>query len=181
MHLDLGGGLTMRVLVVEDAPLLVEATQAESDPALWGPRPDGPYSTHDARMALSAWDPGAGAQISIGILKGTQLIGAVGLIPDTSASVELAYWIRPEDRGQGIATRAVRASTLWAHAHLGVGRVWLEIEPTNEPSLRLAQRAGYHFEQRLPRHCRDWSCEDSQLDSWHDCLIWAHLMHPAAG
>jgi RimJ/RimL family protein N-acetyltransferase len=59
-------------------------------------------------------------------------------------------------------------------------RVWLEIEPGNEPSLRLAQRAGYHFEQRLSQHCRDWSSEDAEQDSWHDCLIWAHVSDQAS-
>jgi hypothetical protein len=58
-------------------------------------------------------------------------------------------------------------------AGLGGGR-GLEIRPGNEPSLRVAQRAGYHFERRLSRHCRDWSCEDAEHDSWHNCLIWTH-------
>ena len=50
-----------------------------------------------------------------------------------------------------------------------------DAEPGNEPSLRLARHAGYRFEQRLHRHCRDWSCEDAEHDSWHDCLIWTHV------
>jgi RimJ/RimL family protein N-acetyltransferase len=102
------------------------------------------------------------------------LVGAVGLMPDGAGSIELAYWIRPEQRGRGIASRAVRASTLWAHRSLATSRIWLEIDPGNEPSLRVARRAGYHFEQRLPEHCRDWSREDAERDSWHDCLIWVH-------
>jgi hypothetical protein len=56
----------------------------------------------------------------------------------------------------------------------GIPRIWLEINPGNEPSLRVARRAGYRFEQRLPRHCRDWACEDADKDSWHDCFIWTH-------
>jgi hypothetical protein len=32
-------------------------------------------------------------------------------------------------------------------------------------SLRLAQRAGYHFEQRLSQHCRNWVHEDAEHDS----------------
>jgi len=97
------------------------------------------------------------------------------MMPDGPGSIELAYWMRPEDRGRGIASRAVRATTLWAHRNLAVSRIWLEIRPGNGPSLRVAERAGYHFEQRLPRHCREWSSEDAERDSWHDCLIWGHL------
>jgi len=102
-------------------------------------------------------------------------------MPDRAGSTELAYWIRPEQRGRGIASRAVQAATLWTHRSLAIPRIWLEIRPGNEPSLRVAQRAGYQFEQRLPRHCRDWACEDAEHDSWHDCLIWAHDSDQAPG
>jgi RimJ/RimL family protein N-acetyltransferase len=164
----------MRALVGEDAALLVEATSGESAPSLWGPCPAGPYSLHDGQAALSAWDPAAGGQFSIGILRGHRLLGAVGVMPDRPGSTELAYWIRPQDRGRGIASRAVRATTVWVHRNLAIPRIWLEIRPGNEPSLRLARHAGYQFERRLSRHCRDWSSEDAEHDSWHDCLIWAH-------
>ena len=97
--LDLGHGLHMRVLVTDDAALLAEATSEEQDPALWGPRPAGPYSLRDAQAALSAWDRAAGGQFSIGILRGRQLVGAVGLMPDRPGSAELAYWVRPGQRG----------------------------------------------------------------------------------
>jgi RimJ/RimL family protein N-acetyltransferase len=175
LDLSLGDGLRMRILVEDDAALLVEATSGESAPSLWGPRPLGPYSLHDGQAALSAWDPAAGGQFSVGILHGQQLLGAVGLMPDRPGSMELAYWVRPEQRGRGIATRTVQATTLWAHRDLAIPRIWLEINPDNEPSLRLAERAGYHFEQRLPRHCREWVSEDAEQDSWHDCLIWTHV------
>lgn len=183
LNLSLGDDLSMRVLVRDDAAVLVEATSGESAPSLWGPRPLGPYSLHDAQTALSAWDPDAGGQFSIGILHGQRLLGAVGLMPDRPGSMEMAYWTRPEERGRGIATSAVAAATTWAHRSLAIPRIWLEIRPGNEPSLRLAERAGYHFEQRLPRHCRDWSDQDAEHDSWHDCLIWAHLsdQSPATG
>ncbi len=173
VDLDLGDDLRMRALVQDDAALLAEATSGELAPSLWGPRPAGPYSLRDAQAALAAWDPGAGGQFSVGIFHGRRLLGAVGLMPDRPGSVELAYWMRPEDRGRGIGSRAVHAATAWAHRALDVPRIWLEIDPGNELSLRLAQHVGYLFEQRLSRHCRDWSSEDAGEDSRHDCLIWA--------
>ena len=91
--------------------MLVDATSRESAAALWGPRPAEAYSLHDAQAALLAWDPAAGGQFSVGILRDQQLVGAVGLMPDHSGSIELAYWIRPEQRGRGIASRAVSATT----------------------------------------------------------------------
>ncbi|RSM60057.1 GNAT family N-acetyltransferase [Kibdelosporangium aridum] len=171
VDLNLGAGLDARVLTVDDAPLLVEATIGETGRSLWGARPVGPYTLTDAQQALSQWEHG---QFSIGILREGHLLGAVGLMPDEQASIELAYWIRPEQRGRGIGSRAVRAATLWTHQTLRVPRIWLEINPGNEPSLRLARQVGYRFEQRLARHCRDWSAEDPELDTWHDCLIWIY-------
>jgi RimJ/RimL family protein N-acetyltransferase len=174
VDLDLGDDLRLRPLAVGDAALLAEATSGEKSPSLWGAYPAGPYSLRDAQAALAAWDPDAGGHFCLGILRGPRLVGAVGLMPDSPGSVELAYWVRPEERGKGLASRAVAAATAWAHRELAAPRVWLEIEPGNHPSLRVAQRAGYRFEQRIPQHCRDWAREDAGQDSWHDCLIWIH-------
>src|SRR5215472_18214808 len=115
VDLDLGDTMRLRALTAGDAYLLAEATSGEPGAALWGPRPAGPYSLPDARAALAAWDPAAGGQFSLGVLDGQQLLGAVGLMPDQPGSAELAYWIRPGQRGRGIASRAVQAVTLWAH------------------------------------------------------------------
>jgi len=174
VDLDLGDALRLRALAAGDAALLAEATSGETAPSLWGAHPAGPYSLADAQAALGAWNPAAGGQFSLGILRGQRLVGAVGLMPDSPGNIELAYWVRPEERGKGVASRAVAAATRWAHRELAVPRIWLEIEPGNEPSLRLAQRAGYRFEQRMSQHCRDWAYEDADRDPWHDCLIWVH-------
>jgi len=177
MDQDLGG-LRLRTLTFQDqdVALLVEATQGESAPALWGPRPAGPYSLEAARAALRAWDPRRGEQVSFGVLDGPRLVAALGLMPDDpdSNSAELAYWVRPEDRRRGIAVRGVQALTAWAHTTAGFSRIWLEIDPANLPSQQVARRAGYRLEQRLPRHCRAWRSDDPAQDTWHDCLIWVH-------
>lgn len=173
VDLDLGD-LRLRTLTGGDAALLVEATRVEPGRALWGPHPSGPYSLEDARAAMRAWDPGRHGQVSVGVFEGERLVAALGLMPDGPRSAELAYWVRPERRRRGIAPRAVRALTNWAHTAGGLGRVWLEIDPGNAPSLAVAERAGYRFEARMPDHCRAWTSDDPERDSWHDCLIWAH-------
>jgi RimJ/RimL family protein N-acetyltransferase len=172
--LDLGTGLRLRTLTTEDVDLVVEATRAETAPALWGPRPAGPYAPGDARAALDVWDPDAGRQVSYGILKDDRLLGALGLMLDGPRSAELAYWVRPESRRQGLALRGIHALTRWAHGEPGLARIWLEINPDNTPSLRLAERAGYRYEERIPQHCRAWTASDPDYDTWHDCLIWTH-------
>jgi RimJ/RimL family protein N-acetyltransferase len=174
-QLDLGD-LCLRTLLRDDAELLVEATRHEQGRALWAPRPAGPYSMHDARTALQQWDPARGEQASYGVLQADRLVAALGLMLDGPQSAELAYWVRPEQRRQGIGLRSVQALTAWAHRGGGLARLWLEIEPGNTASLELARRAGYQLEQRLPRHCRSWLAEDPAHDRWHDCLIFTHVL-----
>jgi RimJ/RimL family protein N-acetyltransferase len=146
----------LRRLTEQDAPHLVEATSAETRRSLWGHEPEGPYTLADAVAALRAWDK----DVSYGVFENDRLVAAVGLMPDGPASAELAYWVRPEERGRGLAVHALSTLTALAHRD-GFTRLWLEINPTNTASLRVAERAGYTFEQRLPNHCRG-----------HDCLIW---------
>ncbi|AMW11505.1 hypothetical protein A4E84_19620 [Streptomyces qaidamensis] len=176
--LDLDGR-RLRTLTPEDAPLLVEATAAETSRALWGPYPAGPYSPAQAQGALRDWDLVGKRQVSYGVVDDGRLLAALGLMMDEEQGVELAYWVRPEHRRRGIALSAVRLLTEWAHRDVGVPRLWLEIDPDNIGSQRLASKAGYRLEKRLPRHCRSWVHDDPEDDMWHDCLIWGHV-GPAA-
>ncbi len=174
LDVDLGAALRLRTLTEQDVDLLVEATSGESARSLWAAHPCGPYSAHDARAALRDWHPSSTNQASYGLLDDGRMLGALGLMCDGPNSAELAYWVRPENRRQGLALRSIQALTPWAHRTLRLSRIWLEINPDNTPSLRLAARAGYRYEQRLPRHCRTWINEDPLHDTWHDCSIWTH-------
>ncbi|MFE4703325.1 GNAT family N-acetyltransferase [Streptomyces sp. NPDC056738] len=172
LHLD---GRRLRTLTPDDAPLLVEATARETNSALWGPHPAGPYSLAQAQGALRDWDPASERQVSYGVVDDGHLLAALGLMMDEEQGFELAYWVRPEHRRRGIALRAIQVLTEWAHQDVGVPRLWLEIDPENVGSQRLASRAGYRLEKRLHRHCRSWVREDPEDDVWHDCLIWSHM------
>jgi RimJ/RimL family protein N-acetyltransferase len=170
----LGPELRFRTLTVADAQLLVEATRAEVGRALWGAWPAGPYTVAQARDALRGWDPAGGSQVSFGLVRAGTLVAAFGLMRDGRHSAELAYWVPPACRRQGLATVGLRFLTRWGHDQAGLERVWLEINPENEPSLGVARRAGFRYERRLPRHCRCYTVEDPRQDTWHDCLIWVH-------
>ena len=170
------GDLRLQTQLRDDAELLEEATRGEEAPALWGPRPAGPYSMDDARIALQHWDPAGGKRASYGVLRDDRLVAALGLMLDSAQSAELAYWVRPEQRRRGIGLRSMHALTAWAHRDGGLARLWLEIDPGNTASQKLARRAGYQLEQRLPRHCRAWLADDPDRDQWHDCLIFVHTV-----
>jgi RimJ/RimL family protein N-acetyltransferase len=59
---------------------------------------------------------------------------------------EIGYVVAPEARGRGVAGRALRLVTDWALGALGLERVELRIDVANEPSIRVAERAGYRRE-----------------------------------
>jgi RimJ/RimL family protein N-acetyltransferase len=75
--------------------------------------------------------------------------------------VEIGYWLLPEGRGRGIATRVTRA--LAEHAfYVGVLRVEAVVRPANKPSIRVLERAGFTREgvlRSLLRH------EDGRADA----------------
>jgi RimJ/RimL family protein N-acetyltransferase len=119
-------GVPLRALNRSDAPLIVEATAAETGRSLWGAHPVGPYTLADADAAFTEWDP-AGDHVSYGLLRDGRLLGAIGLMLDGPGSAELAYWIRPEERGRGLAAQALRAFSDWARG-TGLTRLWLEIQ-----------------------------------------------------
>jgi RimJ/RimL family protein N-acetyltransferase len=55
----------------------------------------------------------------------------------------VGYWLLPEARGKGFATRSVQLVSRWALGDLGLARLALFAEPSNERSRRVAQRSGY--------------------------------------
>ena len=63
---------------------------------------------------------------------------------------ELGYRIyRPEDRGQGYTTEAVRLCTAYLFEQKPIGRIQIILDPRNAGSRRVAEKAGYTLEGRL--------------------------------
>ena len=67
----------------------------------------------------------------------------INLARDDSTIGSVGYFLLPDARGRGLATRAVRLIADWAFRELGLVRLRLSTEPTNEPSQRVAERAGF--------------------------------------
>jgi RimJ/RimL family protein N-acetyltransferase len=80
---------------------------------------------------------------------------------------ELAYMARPEGRGRGLMTRAVRLLCDWLFEE-GVGRIEIRTHPENEASQRLAERAGFQREGLERRSI--WL-----HDERHDAILWSLL------
>jgi RimJ/RimL family protein N-acetyltransferase len=80
---------------------------------------------------------------------------------------EVTYWVLPEARGGGVATRAAIAATRWAH-DFGLHRVQLQHSTRNEASARVAAKAEFVSEGiRRGANLHD--------DGWHDMQLYAHL------
>lgn len=61
--------------------------------------------------------------------------------------LELSYQIYgSHNRGKGIATEAVQLMTKYLFERLKTNRIRLMIHPENKSSVRVAEKAGYHFE-----------------------------------
>jgi RimJ/RimL family protein N-acetyltransferase len=68
---------------------------------------------------------------------------------DDSAGA-VGYWLLPEARGQGFATRAVRLICDWAFRDLALPGLRLLTEPGNLASQRVAERSGFRRDGLLP-------------------------------
>lgn len=81
---------------------------------------------------------------------------------------EVAYWLKRGARGRGVASRVLRRLAAWAFQELGIARLWLEADPGNTASQRVAEKAGFVREGLLRSHCvRD--------GARHDCVLFSLL------
>jgi RimJ/RimL family protein N-acetyltransferase len=76
----------------------------------------------------------------IGFIGFHTLPGAEYLNSYAPGSVEFGYTIFPDYRRKGYASEAAQALMDWATREHGITRFVVSISPTNEPSLRLAQK-----------------------------------------
>jgi len=183
------GRVIVRPLRNADAHDIAAAVGA-GESAVWEPAP-GPYTVERALAIVHEFEQGLRkmekAAFAIVDAATGEFVGSAVLLagpPPTVAgddplpvwlavpdAVEIAYWVRQEARGRGFASRAVRLLALWALDQLRLRCVWLEVDPDNFASLRVAEKAGFVREVVLPDHCRD-----AASGELHDCVIFARLL-----
>ena len=117
-----------------------------------GPGVADPFVWAAQRLAEfnAGWSPQGG--LHGGALVIDELQPFVGLVYFGSVAprvVELSYGIAPPARGRGIATRAVRLAAEWALNGGGFSRVELRISELHAASRRVADKAGFRFEERF--------------------------------
>jgi RimJ/RimL family protein N-acetyltransferase len=156
------------LLLTDGVVLLDRFTDADVD-SLWAGEDNhyvrrshlpGPFTRRDIadqiRHWQKQWQLGGGRSFAVRETGTRRLVGGcvLEIRPDDGETAELSYWVFPPYRRRGYATRSVELVCRYAFDHLGVLRVELYIEPTNDASLRLAAKAGFLQEGLLRQHDR---------------------------
>lgn len=81
--------------------------------------------------------------------KSRRLMGNIALVimEQAKGTGEIMYWLAPEGRGSGLATKSVVLLSNWALRTLLLERVMLKTNSANVASQRVAERAGYRRRQ----------------------------------
>lgn len=143
------GDLRLRLPVADDVPAI---TRICRDPDIQRfTRVPAPYHTDHARqfvtLASESLERGDGVHLVVVDADRDTVLGAVGLSVDgAERSGDLGYWVAPEARGRGVATRSGRLLCRLGFEHLGLGYVGLMAAAPNGASNAVARRLGFTLE-----------------------------------
>ncbi|MHC3469262.1 GNAT family N-acetyltransferase [Streptomyces sp. 7R007] len=100
-------------------------------------------------------------------------LGHIGVnaIHPVLRSARVGYWVLPEARGRGVATRALAVASHWALTDLGLHRLELDHALGHEASCRIAERCGYRYEGTL----RGAMFEAGRHDAFRDMHLHGRL------
>ena len=147
------GTVALRSWGEADLPALLRACNGDEDLAYWLDFLPQPYTEDSARQYLAANDAGwrgdrLETPLAIADAADGAALGSVALFwhePEQGVA-EIGYWVGRDARGRGVATRALRLAAAWVLGDLAFERLELRADPRNEPSTRVAEKAGFTFE-----------------------------------
>jgi RimJ/RimL family protein N-acetyltransferase len=148
----------------------VLAAFADAEIQHWGARVV--VDADEARVWMGGWAAAWEAETDAcwAIVRGDDVVGRVALrrIDLASGTGEVAYWVLPGARGQGVASAATEAVARWAFDRVHLHRVELCHSVHNEGSCSVARRTGFAWEGTLRDGMR-------HVDGWHDMHLHARL------
>jgi RimJ/RimL family protein N-acetyltransferase len=107
--------------------------------------------------------------LGLTLREGGALIGRAGFGWDAAQrSGKLWYVANPAHHGRGYVNEACRELLRFGFEELGAHRFWVDIDPRNAPSIRVAERLGM---RREALHVENFWCKGE----WTDTLILALL------
>jgi len=159
-------GFRLRPWATTDAPALVAAWR---DPEMhrWMPEETHPFEADEAHKFIgeTATHLVEGKSIALAIADAhtAQAVGSVTLHVWAPRHWNVGYWVSAGHRGHGLATEAVTRLSRWAFAaNPLLERLSLYTMPGNEPSQKVAERAGFRREGLLRR----WAEVHGQQLDW---------------
>jgi RimJ/RimL family protein N-acetyltransferase len=127
------------------AGLAAAFSSAEPDLRAW--MPSASSEQEDAGRFVSwcveAFESGRSFAYAIVCGDRDEVAGYVNVTPSDGDVGVLGYWLRPSDRGRGLATAAVCALAGAAFESLGVVEVRADVDARNVASRRVLERAGF--------------------------------------
>lgn len=161
------GDLSLRVPAPADVSAITAICQ-DPDIQRWTRVPS-PYAEEDARtfvlMAIGALAEGTGAHLLLMPRSGPaeQIWGCVGVsCHPRDLTGELGYWVAPQARRRGLATRAVRLLAGFAFERLGLAALHLTAAVANDGSNRVARAVGFRHAGVLRSAMPDGASGDPQ-------------------
>ncbi len=124
--------------------------------ALRWTRAPSPYRERDAIEWLTTIPTlmrrGEALPLAVTDARGGRLLASIDLRMRGEGRAEFGYVVAAWARRRGVGTRALRLYSRWALETLGVARLELLVQPDNEASLALGERAGFTREGLLRSH-----------------------------
>ena len=135
------GSVLLRASDAQDGPA-IEAGIRDPEVVRWiGPTQGSPtdvialnrqrWASRSPTLSICERDGSCVGLVWINVREADQTTGWVG------------YWLLPQARGRGLATRAVRLVSGWAAREMGLTHLRLTTEPENVRSRRVAERSGF--------------------------------------
>lgn len=130
-----------------------------------------------ARRALRgrALDAAEGRSVSFRVTDADSgaTLGHIGVdrIDRVLRRARVGYWVLPEARGRGVATRSLLLAARWAFGTLGTHRLELDHALGHHASCRIAERCGFRHEGTL----RGAVLQPERHDAFRDAHLHARL------
>jgi isopropylmalate/homocitrate/citramalate synthase/RimJ/RimL family protein N-acetyltransferase len=88
---------------------------------------------------------GEAAELAIADARSDTFLGSIMLhgLRWAAAQAEIGFWVLPQERGRGVASRALALLSRWAVHELGLTRIEAWTPVHNAPSVRTIERAGF--------------------------------------
>ncbi|WP_345943935.1 GNAT family N-acetyltransferase [Streptomyces sp. SID3212] len=172
----LGHGLRLRPWRTGDEATLV---RGQTDPEFlrWNtplvPVTDEAGAAEHIRQRAEGRESGEMAHFCVTDAADGRILGHVGLalIDLRMRSARVGYWVLPEARGRGVASRALAVCGRWGFEEAGLHRIDLGHALGHDASCRIAERCGYRYEGTI----RDGMFASGRTDAFQDVHQHARL------